>query len=154
MGNTKEHTRAVRERLEADGRYVVAASEARERVKREGDMDAPWRDHIRSQFRRDGWHVDDEVYYHPEKLSEKVREFSQNVKSEGRPVVSKGITSQQVAKMDYPSGEWGRIIDETMVDEGWQIRDQDGLYYVPPSDLVTENALSLYLMNAFEVPRS
>lgn len=151
MGSTKYHARKVREQLEEDEVYVITHSKVKKMIKKEGNMSSPWRNHIVNRFERSGWKNDNGVYYNPEGVTEKVGEFSKQIKSETRPVISKSIVSQEIADIDYPSGEWGEVIDKTMRNHGWALDEENGLYYLPPAELVTESSLAFYLLDSFKV---
>lgn len=152
MGSTEYYTRQVIDDLEGQGTSIIRRKYARIEVENQGDMKAPWSDHIERTFRDRGWETSNNVFYHHHELVKDVREFSRKVRSESRPVVSKGVLTQEIAGIDWPSGDWGKIIDDTMKDEGWEIDEDAGIYYLPPTELVSESSLSYYLMSSFEVP--
>ena len=151
MGESKRIGKRVAEELSEDGEHAVTPSRARELVRNTGDIDSPWMDHVAAGFREGGWSTADGLYYLPEKLSQKTVGFSRKLRVEGRPVVSQSVVSQAVAGKDYPRGEWGELLCDAMRDEGWEVDDENGLYYLPMDELVTESSLAHYVFGSFSL---
>ena len=151
MGESKRIGKRVAEELAEDGEHAVTPSGARKKVKNTGDIRSPWMDHVESGFQLAGWSTADGLYYRPEELSEKTRDFSQKLRAEGRPVVAQSVVSQAVTGMDYPRGEWGGLLGDAMKEEGWEVDDENGLYYLPMDELVTESSLAHYVFGSFSL---
>lgn len=152
MGTTRWAAREVANELEKDNRYAITQSEMKKLVEEKGNLAAPWWEHITEGVSQVGWEASNGVYYLEDHLSKEVSKLSKKLRSEGRAVVSRSVVSQETTNMDVPRDEWGVVIDETMLDCGWKINEDDGLYYLPVKELVTENSLAYYLMNSFTVP--
>ena len=151
MGESKRIGKQVAEELAEGGAHAITPSRARELVRNTGDIDSPWMHHVAAGFQLADWSTSDGLYYLPEKLSEKTAEFSQKLRTEGRPVVSQSVVAQAVTGMDYPRGEWGELLYNAMEAEGWQVDDENGLYYLPMDELVTESSLAHYVFGSFSL---
>lgn len=138
--------------LEDDGVFVVSESEAKEMVKNKG-LDAPWARKMKNGFERMGWRIDDEAndFYEPDGLSERVRTFSNTLRSESRTLISTAMIAEEVARQDRLRGEWGEIITEVLIEEGWKIDQTNGVFFLPAKELVSESSLSYYLLNSFSL---
>lgn len=151
MGRSERIGKKVAQNLEDDGEHAITASKAQKQVKNTGDIDSPWKDHIAAGFRKAGWTTSNGLYYLPEKLSEETVKVSQELRAEGRPVVSQSVVSQEVTGKDYPRGKWGDRINEAIEDEGWETDDENGLYFLPMDELVTESSLAHYVFGSFQL---
>ena len=150
MADTQSTARSIAEELVDRGQCVITRSDARSKVKERG-METPWEKKITAGFESAGWESDGDVFYDPSEVSERTIEISGNLRSESRVVVSRSIVRRDVADMERLSGEWVEIIEKTMRDEGWNVDEENGLYYLPATELVTESSLGYYLMNSFSI---
>lgn len=151
MGETKRHARRVARELADDGAHAIAVPRAKETVEEAAELTAAWADHVRHGFEREGWARSAGLYYRPDELSAETAELSRELRAAGRPVVARGRVSQRLVGRDAPDGEWGAAIDAALERRGWEIDEENGLYYLPVTELATESSLAYYLLGSFEL---